>query len=74
MKIKICSCCHQPKPVTEFGKNRQTPDGLMYYCRPCASAKQRDFRATNPDSATASKQKYLARIRARNDEQRSLSE
>ena len=42
----------------------------MYYCRPCASDKQRQFRVTNPESARASKEKYLAKIRARNDEQR----
>lgn len=71
MKTKTCSCCNRPKPISEFGKNRQTPDGLMYYCRLCASAKQREFRATNPESARASKEKYLAKIRARNDEQRS---
>ena len=70
MKTKTCSCCHQPKPLSEFGKNRQTPDGLMYYCRPCASDKQRQFRVTNPESAKRSKEKYLAKIRARNDEQR----
>ena len=70
MKTKTCSCCHQPKPVSEFGKNRQTPDGLMYYCRTCAAGKQREFRTNNPESTKTSKQKYLSKIRARNDEQR----
>ena len=73
MKTKTCSCCRQTKPVSEFGKNRQTPDGLMYYCRTCASEKQRQFRVVNPESAKASKEKYLAKIRARNDEQRAQS-
>lgn len=71
MKIKTCSSCHQPKPASEYGKNRQTPDGLMYYCRICASEKQRDFRVSNPESTKKSKQKYLTKVRARNDEQRS---
>ena len=67
METKICSACQKPKPKSEFGKNRQTPDGLMYYCRPCASAKQRQFRKTNPESTSASKAKYLAKLRGRND-------
>lgn len=70
MRTKICSCCDKPKPVDEFGKNRQTPDGLMYYCRACASAKQREFRKTNPDSTAASKARYLEKLRARNDARR----
>lgn len=45
----------------------------MYYCRVCASEKQRQFRVDNPESTRASKQKYLSKIRARNDEQRSQS-
>lgn len=65
---KHCPACGEIKPVSEFGRNRQTPDGLMYYCRTCATRKQKEFREANPDSAKASKKKYLDKIRARNDE------
>ena len=63
---KKCSCCQQRKPLTEFGANLQTPDGLMYYCRECAKAKQRAFRKNNPVSASASRKRYLDKIRAKN--------
>jgi len=63
---KTCSCCHKSKPRTEFGKNRQTPDGLMYYCRECASGKQKAFRVSNPESTKASRARYLDKLRARN--------
>lgn len=67
MTEKTCSSCGGTKPVSEFGKNRQTPDGLMYYCRTCAAEKQREYRKNNPDAAMESKRKYLAKVRARND-------
>jgi hypothetical protein len=70
MDTKVCSCCHKELPVSDYGSNRQTPDGLMYYCRACAASKQRSFRKTNPDSAKASKQKYLEKMRAKNDAER----
>lgn len=67
MEYKTCSSCHQPKPVTAFGHNRQTPDGFMYYCRTCNALKQKAFRAANPDAAKAAKQRYLDKLRAKND-------
>lgn len=66
--MKRCPRCEEVLPDTEFGSNRQTPDGRMYYCKKCAAEKQRKFRAANPESAKASKQKYLDKLRARNDE------
>lgn len=68
MTTKHCPNCNQTKSVEAFGRNRQTPDGLMYYCRVCAAEKQREYRKKNPESANASKAKYLAKIRAKNDE------
>lgn len=35
METKTCSSCKQCKDVTEFGKNKQTKDGLKYICRVC---------------------------------------
>ncbi len=71
---KRCSCCHEVKPVEEFGVNCQTPDGLMYYCRTCNCAKQREYREQNPDKAKASRDRYLAKLRARNREARRAKE
>lgn len=78
---KVCSCCHISKPLSMFGRNRQTLDGLNYYCKTCAADKQAAWVEANPKKAKAAKAKYLARIRATNalrgdpyDAARSLSE
>lgn len=39
---KRCLKCKLSLPTENFGKNRQSKDGLDYYCRPCASQKQRE--------------------------------
>lgn len=67
MEYKTCSSCRQVKPTAAFGLNRQTPDGLMYYCRNCNALKQKAFRQNNPDAAKASKDRYLEKLRAKND-------
>jgi hypothetical protein len=67
MTKKTCSHCREEKPVEDFGLNRQTPDGRMYYCRVCAAIKQREYRTLHPESAMKSKRKYLAKLRAQND-------
>lgn len=64
--MKTCSSCHESKPESEFGMNLQTPDGLMYYCKYCAASKQRAFRRANPESAAASRKRYLEKVRERN--------
>src|SRR5690606_22588401 len=34
-------------PVTEFGQNRCTKDGLHHYCRECNRTRQREYQAKN---------------------------
>ena len=34
---KYCSRCDTDKPVSEFSKNKNTKDGLAYYCKTCYS-------------------------------------
>jgi hypothetical protein len=63
---KICSCCGKPFPKAEFGKNRQTPDGLAYYTRAHAAAKQKIFRVNNPVLVKEARDRYLDKLRARN--------
>ena len=81
MDTKVCSRCRKPKPLSAFGRNRQTVDGLNYYCKPCAAEKQAVWAKANPKKVKATKAKYLARIRATNalrgdpyDAARSVSE
>lgn len=73
-QTKLCSCCQRDLPLSEFGNNRQTPDGLMYYCKPCAAEKQRIFRKTNPAAAKAAKERYLVKVRLRNDAARKAAQ
>ena len=35
MPTKQCSKCRQPKPLTEFHKNKTASDGLQAYCKVC---------------------------------------
>ena len=67
MKLKRCATCKDKKPLLAFGRNRQAPDGLHYYCKVCAALRRRDWAANNKKKVTAAKQKYVNRIRARND-------
>lgn len=59
--MKPCATCKQLLPVSEFGKDSNTPTGLSYSCRKCANAEQRAARdaekAKDPEA-------YLARERA----------
>lgn len=65
-KLKTCSACGLTKPLEAFGRNRQTPDGLAYYCKDCAAKKQAQWVERNPEKMRQAKAKYLARIRADN--------
>jgi hypothetical protein len=69
MKVKSCPACPrgtQPKPVTEFGRNAQSPDGLHYYCRACSAAKARSWNEQNRDKVKQTKLRYLQKLAKRN--------
>jgi hypothetical protein len=53
--------------VTGFGKNRQSIDGLHYYCKPCAAARQRAWAKAHPDKVRAMRADYLRRVREQNE-------
>jgi len=35
MKLKRCSKCKQWKPLSKFGKHKDSKDGLRYWCKEC---------------------------------------
>lgn len=42
---KVCTrCWGDPKPVSEFYKNRSRPDGLSVWCKECNNNWQRKYR------------------------------
>jgi transposase-like protein len=67
MKAKNCPRCGENLPITEFGRNRQTPDGLHYYCKSCAAERQRNWARANPEKVRAMRAAYLRRIREQNE-------
>ena len=63
-----CPCCMGIFPASEFNRDRQKPDGLRIYCKPCdwkkagvAARKRRDLiaagkRMTNPNTTSDERQ------------------
>lgn len=46
---KVCKRCNAHKPLSLFGVNRATRDGLKVWCKPCADDYLREWSAQNPD-------------------------
>ena len=38
--LKICSCCGNTLPLSDFGKRSNSVDGLLGYCKTCAKQKR----------------------------------
>jgi len=45
---KGCNKCGKSKPLTDYHKNKQTKDGLQYYCKSCMNKTSKEFRVKNP--------------------------
>jgi len=41
--MKKCTKCKQIKPLTEFGKNKQSKDGITYWCLQCKREYAKDY-------------------------------
>ena len=68
MRTKHCPRCARTQPVTGFGKNCQALDGLHYYCKACAAARQREWAKANPGKVKAMRAEYLRKVREQNSE------
>lgn len=49
MSMKNCSKCNQLKPIIEFGKHKQKPDGLSSWCKLCKKEQDQLFYNKNKD-------------------------
>lgn len=47
MPEKICAKCKVTYPLSKFGKNAKSKDGLSPKCKPCKSLANRLFRLNN---------------------------
>lgn len=63
---KSCPRCQLSLSPAMFGNNRGSPDGKDYYCKPCASAKQKVYhkmRCEDPAYLAKHNQKSVDRAR-----------
>lgn len=71
--MKECRSCHQSKPLDEFHKASNTPDGRQYVCKPCAiaaailRAKQNPEAKREADKRYRQTDKYKAKRKARRE-------
>lgn len=49
MNLKRCSGCHQELPLSEFWKNKTSPDGLQAYCKACSKARTKRHQKEKPE-------------------------
>ena len=52
MKTKICSKCHQRKPVSNFHHDKTRRDNLTCHCKFCINQYSRHYRKTEKGKAT----------------------
>jgi len=60
---KTCTKCKVSKPVSEFGKHRNLPDGLAKWCKLCQRESRRKYYWANKEeddrkSRTRNKKRY----------------
>lgn len=55
--MKTCSKCQKEKPLEEFPKNKNKPDGYQYYCKVCARGYDKVYYDENPERRQAIKDK-----------------
>lgn len=57
---KVCSCCGQEKPLSEFTKDKRSKDGHFRECRDCKNQKMRERYARIKDDPEYQRKKKLA--------------
>jgi|SRR5208282_2186452 len=68
---KVCTTCKQDLPLSAFGKNKRTKDGLHWSCKPCNVARSADWQRRNKDKVAARNKRWVQSNRAQmNDIQR----
>jgi len=49
--MKTCPNCESQKPLSEFGRNKNTSDGLTVWCKSCRNERARKWREDNLERA-----------------------
>ena len=58
METKICSQCHEEKPIDEFYKNKNTKDGYHGQCKSCMNANNLEYVRTHREIARKIENNY----------------
>jgi hypothetical protein len=53
--MKTCSSCCRDKPLSEFHRRKDSPDGLGYSCKACRGGIARRWRDRNPQYSAKNK-------------------
>ena len=43
LQNKVCTCCNQSLPISDFSKRADSPTGYAYHCKPCKQKKAKSF-------------------------------
>lgn len=49
---KTCTYCKTTRPISEFRKAPNSPDGYSWRCKPCLNAQYKEYRRRNPRVTT----------------------
>ena len=67
--MKKCTKCNIEKPLTEFHKFKNTPDGLQYQCKICDRENSKKWNSENPEKRRESSRRYKKNNPAQHSEQ-----
>lgn len=70
--VKRCSGCKQLLPASSFTRNRAQADGLAAYCRPCISAKKKQYYIKDREKIRARSRRYRTENREQLRERKRL--
>ena len=56
--IKRCKQCGQPKPLSDFGRERRCKDGHRNVCKVCVAERMRKYRRENQAAIAEYQRKY----------------
>jgi len=73
--MKVCSKCGEEKPLSEFGKLKESRDGLNYKCKQCCREYFNDYYKNNTDIYRKIRKKYNSKqeVKDRVNELRKIS-
>lgn len=58
MESKVCACCGEDKPTTEFYKRKESKDGLTRLCRTCDFNRLKAYRESPEGKAKEQDRQY----------------